>query len=319
MIGLGMVKALGSLVAAVLLAGAVTPAAQLMPAIQPGVSVEGVPVGGLTSEPARARVEAAFWRPLRLFHDRGSWAVSPRELGAGAAVDAAIAEALSARPGAEVVLPVRISTTDVGAYVRTLAQRFDRPGLDARLLGLTVKGRPRISPDVPGVAVRREAMAHLLRRALQVGVRSPLPLLLRPASARVTTATFGPVVVIDRARNTLRLFDSTRLVRSFDVATGQARYPTPAGTFRIVRKQRDPWWYPPDSDWARGLSPTPPGPENPLGTRWMGLSARSVGIHGTPSDASIGYSVSHGCIRMHIPEAAWLFGRVRVGTPVVIV
>ena len=54
-------------------------------------------------------------------------------------------------------------------------------------------------------------------------------------------------------------------------------------------------------------------------TRWMGLSAPGVGIHGTPSDASIGYSVSHGCIRMHIPQAEWLFNHVDVGTTVFIV
>jgi lipoprotein-anchoring transpeptidase ErfK/SrfK len=51
----------------------------------------------------------------------------------------------------------------------------------------------------------------------------------------------------------------------------------------------------------------------------MGLSAPGVGIHGTPNSGSIGYSVSHGCIRMHIPDAEWLFGVVSVGTPVFIV
>jgi lipoprotein-anchoring transpeptidase ErfK/SrfK len=51
----------------------------------------------------------------------------------------------------------------------------------------------------------------------------------------------------------------------------------------------------------------------------MGLSAPGVGIHGTPDSASIGYSASHGCIRMRIPEAEWLFTRVRIGTPVFIV
>jgi lipoprotein-anchoring transpeptidase ErfK/SrfK len=135
---------------------------------------------------------------------------------------------------------------------------------------------------------------------------------------RITRATFGPVIVIDRASKTLRLFDGRRLVRTFGVATGQTRYPTPSGTFEIVRMEENPWWYPPPSDWARGLSPVPPGPGNPLGTRWMGLSAPGVGIHGTPSDASIGYSASHGCIRMHIPEAVWLFEHVKIGTPVVI-
>ena len=62
----------------------------------------------------------------------------------------------------------------------------------------------------------------------------------------------------------------------------------------------------------------PPGPGNPHGTRWMGLSAPYVGIHGTPDDASIGYSASHGCIRMHVPDAEWLFDHVDYGTPVVI-
>jgi lipoprotein-anchoring transpeptidase ErfK/SrfK len=51
----------------------------------------------------------------------------------------------------------------------------------------------------------------------------------------------------------------------------------------------------------------------------MGLTAPGVGIHGTPDSASIGYSASHGCIRMRIPEAEWLFGHVQVGTPVFIV
>jgi Uncharacterized protein conserved in bacteria len=78
-----------------------------------------------------------------------------------------------------------------------------------------------------------------------------------------------------------------------------------------MNKQRDPWWYPPTyDDWAKGLKPVPPGPSNPLGTRWMGLNAPGVGIH---------YSLSHGCVRMHVPDAEWLFERVHVGTPVVIV
>ena len=95
--------------------------------------------------------------------------------------------------------------------------------------------------------------------------------------------------------------------------------PTPAGRFHIVVKWVNPWWYPPASPWAAGESPVPPGPGNPLGTRWMGLSAPGVGIHGTPQPQSIGYSLSHGCIRMLIPEAEWLFNHVDVGTTVFIV
>jgi lipoprotein-anchoring transpeptidase ErfK/SrfK len=91
------------------------------------------------------------------------------------------------------------------------------------------------------------------------------------------------------------------------------------GRFSILVKWKNPWWYPPNSPWAQGEKPVPPGPGNPLGTRWMGLSSPGVGIHGTPEDGSIGYSLSHGCIRMHIPQAEWLFDHVDVGTPVYIV
>jgi lipoprotein-anchoring transpeptidase ErfK/SrfK len=51
----------------------------------------------------------------------------------------------------------------------------------------------------------------------------------------------------------------------------------------------------------------------------MGLSAAGVGIHGTPDAASVGYSRSHGCVRMFPRQAGWLFRRVRIGTPVFIV
>jgi len=110
-----------------------------------------------------------------------------------------------------------------------------------------------------------------------------------------------------------------RIRRTFGVATGQPSYPTPVGNFEIVTMQRNPWWYPPQSDWAEGAEPIPPGPGNPLGTRWMGLSAPLVGIHGTPDPASIGYSASHGCIRMQNDEVTALYPLVPVGTHVLVV
>ena len=70
---------------------------------------------------------------------------------------------------------------------------------------------------------------------------------------------------------------------------------------------------------GQGREADPARPGNPLGTRWMGLTAPGVGIHGTPDPASLGYSASHGCIRMFIPSAEWLFDHVQVGTPVMIV
>src|SRR5262249_61702620 len=125
-----------------------------------------------------------------------------------------------------------------------------------------------------------------------------------------------PVIVPPRGTNRLYLYNGTRLVRVFPVATGQPAWPTPLGHFEIVVKQKNPWWFPPTQDsWAAGAQPVPPGPGNPLGTRWMGLSAPGVGVHGTSEPWSIGHSESHGCIRMQIPSAEWLYNRVKLGTP----
>jgi lipoprotein-anchoring transpeptidase ErfK/SrfK len=141
----------------------------------------------------------------------------------------------------------------------------------------------------------------------------------KAVAAATTRSTFRSVIVIRRGSNRLLLYHYDRLRRNFRVATGQSVYPTPLGRFSVQVKWRNPWWYPPNSRWAQGQKPIPPGPNNPLGTRWMGLSAPGVGIHGTPNPASIGYSVSHGCIRMYINDAEWLFNVVDVGTTVFIV
>ena len=158
-----------------------------------------------------------------------------------------------------------------------------------------------------------------MRVAFKSNVRSKIALRFTPVVPKVDESRLGPAIVILRGSNRLRLYESTKLVRTFGVATGEARYPTPTGAFEIVTMQRNPWWYPPPSDWAADSDPVPPGPGNPLGTRWMGISAPYVGIHGTPDSASIGYSASHGCVRMRISDAEWLFQHVKVGTPVFIV
>jgi lipoprotein-anchoring transpeptidase ErfK/SrfK len=202
--------------------------------------------------------------------------------------------------------------------VDSLEERFGSPAEDARIETLD-EGRPVLSAEQWGLTVRRGTMMAGITRTLKTRIRQEIPVVTKTLKPTVTRANFGPVVVIHRGSNRLALFNGEQPWRSFRVATGQARYPTPTGTFSIVDMQRDPWWRPPDSDWAKGLKPIPPGPGNPLGTRWMGLSAPGVGIHGTPDPASIGYSASHGCIRMLIPEATWLFDHVRIGTPVLIV
>ena len=284
--------------------------------IAPRVSVAGIDVGGLDVATAFKLVQAAFGEPLGLRTGARRDAVSPRRLGATAYVRAAIRKALRAPSGTKVPLVVAVQGAAVRSYVASLAREFDRAPVDARLI--LRRGRPSVTNDVPGRRVDRLAAAAQIVRALRGNERGPIELRVRRPKAHLTRTAFGPVVVIHRGRNQLLLYHGPRFWRAFTVATGQSAYPTPVGRFAIVVKWRNPWWYPPNSAWAQGLKPIPPGPGNPLGTRWMGLSAPGVGIHGTPDAAFIGYSASHGCIRMRIPEAEWLFDHVEIGTTVFI-
>jgi lipoprotein-anchoring transpeptidase ErfK/SrfK len=305
------------LVAFVALACAAAPGAARMPTIAPGVIAGGVYVGDLTSEPARAQLAAQFARPVRVVHGEQHWFATPQRLGADASVDAAVEKALAAQPGAEITVDVRSSGDKMKRFVDTIAHAVDQPAEDAQLVSVSSVG-PVIKEATTGVAVRHRLLERRLEHALENGLHKRIAVPTQTVEPERTLATFGPLIWISRGSNTLRLYDGVRFVRSFGVATGQSRYPTPSGLWQIVDMQRNPWWRPPDSEWAKGLKPVPPGPGNPLGTRWMGLNAAGVGIHGTPDAASIGYSASHGCIRMQIPDAEWLFTHVQIGTPVYI-
>ena len=288
------------------------------PALIPqGVTIAGVPVAGMSNEQAQAALRPAFARPVQLVFTTRSWRLVPARFGAKVGVAQGVADALSARPGAAVELTPTLDSEAVRQFVRALDKRISYPAKDAELKGLNGL-RPEFVGEQTGVQVLRQLTAQRITRALQSPQIHRIRVAAKVVEPQRTVADFGPVIVVRRNANELRYYVGAKLVRTFGVATGQSVYPTPTGTFSIVDMQRNPWWRPPDSPWAQGLKPIPPGPGNPLGTRWMGLSAPGVGIHGTPDDASIGYSASHGCIRMHIPDAEWLFTHVELGTPVVI-
>jgi lipoprotein-anchoring transpeptidase ErfK/SrfK len=274
-------------------------------------------VGGLSPAEATAVVKSFFARPLTLTFGKVTLRATPKQLGASSYAGDAIRRARTASPGANVPLKVAAPQPRLERYVRGLAKRFDRAPVDSELL---LRGsKPFVTKEKPGRRLRQLLAVQALFRSLKTHARAPLVLRSEAVLPRTTRASIGDVIVIRRGVNRLSLYDGMKLRRTFGVATGQSRYPTPLGSFRVIVKWRNPWWYPPASDWAKDAEPIPPGPGNPLGTRWMGISAPAVGIHGTPDPASIGYSVSHGCIRMLIPEVEWLFNQVEVGTPVYIV
>jgi lipoprotein-anchoring transpeptidase ErfK/SrfK len=288
------------------------------PAIVPdGVVLAGVAVGGLAPDVAAQAVTDAFDRPVTLRFEQTKIQVSPSLLGVSVPVESAVAKALTVPPNTTLTLRATVNTLLVRSFVAKIAIRFNRKPVSSRLLLRNAK--PFVTDAVTGRAIYQGVAVRDLSDALEHGTRPAIVLRAKLTEPQVTPSTIGPVIVIKRGSNELTLYNGMKVVRKFGVATGQAVYPTPLGKFQIVVKWKNPWWYPPASPWAKGEKPVPPGPGNPLGTRWMGLSAPGVGIHGTPQDGSIGYSLSHGCIRMHIPQAEWLFEHVDVGTPVYIV
>ena len=95
----------------------------------------------------------------------------------------------------------------------------------------------------------------------------------------------------------LDVYEDGELTRSYRVAVGAASYPTPVGSYAISRVEWNPWWRPPQSRWARGKQPEPPGPANPMG-RVKLYFLELYYLHGTPVRGSIGEPASHGCVRM---------------------
>ena len=113
-------------------------------------------------------------------------------------------------------------------------------------------------------------------------------------------------IVVSLADRKLALVEDGAVKKIYPVAVGKATTPSPTGTFAIVNRVTNPTYYHPGQV-------VEPGPQNPLGTRWIGLNQKGYGIHGTNAPRSIGKAASHGCIRMAQRDLEELFEMVRPG------
>lgn len=124
-------------------------------------------------------------------------------------------------------------------------------------------------------------------------------------------------IVISKGSNTLSLYEDDQLVKVYPVGTGRTEELTPEGTFPIVLKT----WYPSWTNPETGQTTPGGSPQNPLGSRWMGLGVgntggHSYGIHGTNRPETVGTYISHGCVRMLNRDVEELYDLVPVGTQV---
>jgi lipoprotein-anchoring transpeptidase ErfK/SrfK len=122
----------------------------------------------------------------------------------------------------------------------------------------------------------------------------------------------GRVIVVSLEDRKLALVEDGQVKKVYTVAVGKPSTPSPEGTFTIERRVANPVY-------RHEGKTVQPGPHNPVGSRWMGLSKAGYGIHGTNVPSSIGKAASHGCIRMAKADVEELFEMVEVGDTVELV
>jgi L,D-transpeptidase ErfK/SrfK len=200
--------------------------------------------------------------------------------------------------------PLRLSTQIVGAVQTYEVRKGDTLSLIGARFG------------VDRAAMARENVLDL-RRPLTPGQRLTID------NRHVVPAGGGGVeVVLNVAQRMLFRMVGPGVSWAAPAGLGRADWPTPLGPFHVVAREQHPTWDVPLSIQAemrragrRVVTRVPPGPDNPLGDYWIGLSFGSLGIHGTPAPASIYQFATHGCIRLHADDVERLYGEVAVGTP----
>lgn len=309
--------------------------------IAEGVTVGGVPVGGMTAEQARAKVRrqvaSRLEQPIAVEYGKTRFTLSAEDAGieadVGGMVDDAIAASRDGNVFARVTRDLRGDEEDVEvsvsatyspkaakALVARVGDKLDREPKDATLDFPSLDA----VEEQDGIAVKRGQLRRLVgstllspgTRTVEAPVKTTKPKVTRAELAK----EYPTVIVADHASYELRLYKNLKLAKTYTVAFGAAGYDTPRGLYSIQNKQVDPAWSVPNSDWAGDLAGTvvPGGtPENPLKARWMGIYD-GAGIHGTDDVGSLGSAASHGCIRMGISDVIDLYDRVDVGTPIYI-
>ena len=310
--------------------------------IAEGVTIGGVDVGGLDADAARSQVQTSLLDPINetvtVRYGGEKYTLTPHESDLSADIDRTIDEAVAvSREGGlpartwraltggevdeEITPKISYDKDAVDHFVAHIAGNVDKDAVDASVEPSAGKLVPVASE--PGQKVNQDRLRNEVVKALEDPAERTVKAEVEKVQPEVTTAEvadqYPSYLVVDRSNFTLTLYRDLKLEKQYTVAIGAEGFDTPTGLYHIQDKQVDPVWNVPDSAWAGSLAgqSIPPGPENPLKARWMGIY-NGAGIHGTTDTASLGSAASHGCVRMSIPDVIDLYDRVDVGTPIYI-
>lgn len=172
--------------------------------------------------------------------------------------------------------------------------------------------------------------------AVSVTPQNPIPLapspvkFLTPRTPKFATSTLFPPLkqpssdsiqvnlqlVIKLNERRVYVYRNQQLQTSYPIAVGREGWETPVGQYQVISMITRPTWEHPLTGEI-----IPPGPDNPLGQRWIGFwtdGKNYIGFHGTPNTETVGQAASHGCIRMFNQDVLALFEMVKIGTPVIV-
>lgn len=177
--------------------------------------------------------------------------------------------------------------------------------------------RRAISQTIPIQTTEAAALSGTTERAV-TGSETPTskPEPIQPSATVQTEISETLKLELRLSERQLLVYRGEMLIANYAVAVGREGWQTPTGEFSVFQKQSDPTWEHPFTGEL-----VPPGPDNPLGSRWIGFwsdGQNSIGFHGTPDESVMGSAVSHGCVRMRNEDVQALYELVNMDTVVVV-
>jgi lipoprotein-anchoring transpeptidase ErfK/SrfK len=312
--------------------------------IADGVTVNGVDVGGLTPQAARAKLSAALLKPLdrpvSVRYQGRRFTLTQQQAQIAIDIDGSVDRALAVSRagnlltrtwrevrGAELDAKVDAKISWSRAAVRRVVRRVrDKLTIEPRNAAVDLESgnvNPVTSRDGRSVdtrGLRRNIQAELLDTGDTRIARVRTSVVEPKVTTEELAKKYPAILVVNRSAFKLTLYKDLKPAKTYGIAVGQIGLETPAGLYHIQNKAENPAWSVPNSAWAGDLAGTvvPGGtPQNPLKARWLGIFD-GAGIHGTDASGSIGSAASHGCIRMLIPDVIELYDQVPVGAPIYI-
>jgi hypothetical protein len=312
--------------------------------IAKGVRVAGIDVGGMRRAEAgdlvQRRLADPLDKPIVIRAARHTFRLTPERSQVRADVGGMVAEAVAASRDGNLIqrswrgltggevhksVELKLSYNDraVRSVVRHIARRINHEPKDAAIKASA--GGLQTVKSTEGVAVQGNDLRDRIRHALETpGASRRILAHTRIVQPEVTTDNLADkypwYIIVNRPKFTLTVYGHLKPKKTYRVAVGQVGLETPAGLYHVQNKAVNPAWHVPNSDWAGELAgKVIPGddPTNPIKARWLGIY-NGAGIHGTDELSSLGSAVSHGCIRMAIPDVIEVYDEVPVGAPVYI-